>query len=260
VAGLPGTRSVSREHQTEATFAGHEPCPDCDSSDGLARYDDGHGYCFAGCSEDVAYKHADGDAPPKQEIGVFLDHGVVVGQFPVRGSVQRLEKRGLSEVTCAKWRYEVGVFKSKPVQIANYIRDGVVVAQKVRFPNKDFTFLGNPKTAGLYGQHLWRDGGKMVVITEGEIDALSVSQLQDNKWPVVSAAERGAGREARPRRSNIEWLDQFESVDPDVRQRRAGPRGRAGVRPLFSPRQVQGRAPPAEGRERDARRRPRQGK
>jgi twinkle protein len=80
------------------------------------------------------------------------------------------------------------------VQIANYIRDGVVVAQKVRFPGKDFTFLGKPKDAGLYGMHLWRDGGKMVVITEGEIDALSVSQLQDNKWPVVSVPN---GRRAR---------------------------------------------------------------
>src|ERR1700722_5035241 len=29
-------------------FTGHEPCPNCKSKDNLARYDDGHAYCF-GC-------------------------------------------------------------------------------------------------------------------------------------------------------------------------------------------------------------------
>jgi twinkle protein len=33
---------------SEAQFVQHEPCPKCGSEDNLARYDDGHGYCF-GC-------------------------------------------------------------------------------------------------------------------------------------------------------------------------------------------------------------------
>ena len=37
-------------------FIGHEPCPDCGSSDGLARYKDGHGWCFAGCQGKKRYK------------------------------------------------------------------------------------------------------------------------------------------------------------------------------------------------------------
>ena len=32
------------------------------------------------------------------------------------------------------------------------------------------------KQAVLFGQNLWRDGGRTVVITEGELDALSMSQ------------------------------------------------------------------------------------
>ncbi|WP_185929042.1 toprim domain-containing protein, partial [Mesorhizobium sp. M7A.T.Ca.US.000.02.2.1] len=103
------------------------------------------------------------------------------------GSPQALVKRGISEETCRKWGYTTGEFKGQTVQIATY-RDtsGTPVFQKVRFKNKDFLALGDKKSAGLYGQHLWRDGGKRIVVTEGEIDALSVSQVQGNKWPVVS--------------------------------------------------------------------------
>ena len=36
------------QHQENSEFITHEPCPICNSRDNLARYSDGHGYCF-GC-------------------------------------------------------------------------------------------------------------------------------------------------------------------------------------------------------------------
>ena len=33
----------------ESEFIQHEPCPECGSRDNLARYDDGHAFCF-GCN------------------------------------------------------------------------------------------------------------------------------------------------------------------------------------------------------------------
>jgi twinkle protein len=130
----------------------------------------------------------------------------------LKGEVVPLGKRKLTEETCAKWRYEVGHSNGKPCQIANYCdTTGRVVAQKIRYPDKDFRWTGDVANAGLYGQHLWRDGGKMVVITEGEIDALSVSQLQENKWPVVSLPN-GAGGAKRDLGKQIEWLEKYESI------------------------------------------------
>lgn len=128
------------------------------------------------------------------------------------GSAQAIGKRGLSEETCQKWGYTVSEMGGQPVQLANY-RDlaGNIVAQKVRFKNKDFRFLGDAKEAGLYGQHLWRDGGKRVVITEGEIDAMSVSQLQGNKWPVVSLPS-GAQNARKALQNAFEWLDKFDEI------------------------------------------------
>ena len=128
------------------------------------------------------------------------------------GEVMALTKRGINEETCKFWGYLVGEMNDSPVQIANYCdAAGQRVAQKVRFPDKDFKFIGEPKKAGLYGQWLWRDSGKMIVITEGEIDALSVSQLQQNKWPVVSVPN-GAQGAAKAIGKAIEWLEKFEKV------------------------------------------------
>lgn len=134
------------------------------------------------------------------------------------GVIEYLPARGISEETCQKWGYKKGTAfnpkteRKEPAQIATYYDLNLQpVAQKVRFASKDFVFLGDPKQAGLYGQHLWRDGGKMVVVTEGEIDALTVSQLQGNKWPVVSVPSGAQGAKKALAKS-LEWLNGFDAV------------------------------------------------
>lgn len=131
----------------------------------------------------------------------------------IKGEVQEIESRGLSSETCALWDYRVGEDRGEKCHIANYRapEGGAVVAQKVRKGGKKFHVNGDIKAAGLYGQWLWRDGGKMVVITEGEIDALSVSQVQGNKWPVVSIPN-GAQSARKACAAQLEWLERFERV------------------------------------------------
>lgn len=127
------------------------------------------------------------------------------------GEFRALLKRGISEETCRKFNYKVGRYKGKPVQVANYHTENGLVAQKVRFPDKTFVFNKAESTPPLYGKNLWRDAGKMIVITEGEIDALTVSQLQGNKWPVVSVPN-GAQGAKKALMAHIEWLEKFESI------------------------------------------------
>jgi twinkle protein len=98
------------------------------------------------------------------------------------------------------------------MQVATYRNDaGVPIAQKLRMPDKSFQILGDSKKMGLYGEHLWRSGGKMVTVTEGEIDALSVSQQTGNKWATVSVPNGAQGAHKAVARS-LEWLETFESV------------------------------------------------
>lgn len=184
-------------------FVAHEPCPNCGSSDNLGRYADGHAHCF-GC----AYYEPPSDAPRRASRRTKIAKNLIDP-----GEARALVKRGLTEETCRKWGYTVGDMGGRPVQIASYRDDaGNIVAQKVRFPDKDFTVLGSLKDAlPLYGQWLWRDGGKMVVITEGEIDALTVSQLQGNKWPVASVPN-GAQGAAKAVAKALDWLLKFDHV------------------------------------------------
>jgi twinkle protein len=184
-------------------FLQHEPCPKCGSSDAMSRYSDGHGYCFS-C------KHYEKGEGMENAMAVFPRE--VKGDMLPAGEAIALTSRNISQETCAKWGYTSGSYRGQPAQIANY-RDagGTLIAQKVRLPNKQFFALGDFKNAGLYGQHLWRDGGKRIVITEGEIDALSVSQVFNNRWPVVSVPN-GAQGAAKALAKQLGWLEQFDEI------------------------------------------------
>lgn len=186
--------------QESGQFLYHAPCPNCGSADNLAVYTD-HEYCF-GCKYHKKLGEGNAERAPARTVAADL----LVPDFVA------LTKRRITDETCKKFGYGVADFKEQKVHVATYRdQEGNLVAQHVRFPNKDFKWIGDAKNVQLFGQHLWRDGGKMVVITEGEIDCLSVSQVQGNKWPVVSIPNGAqAARKALAR--NLEWLNGFESV------------------------------------------------
>jgi len=119
-----------------------------------------------------------------------------------------IPERKLTEETCKKWQYLVA---DDGTHIAQYYRDNVIVSQKLRTPSKSFPILGESKKLPLYGQQLWNKGGKYLTVVEGEIDALTVSQLNDHKWPVVSVPN-GASGAANSIRANLEWVSSFDSV------------------------------------------------
>lgn len=177
------------------------PCPCGKSSDAYATYSDGHGFCFS-CGD----YHQDGGevqaTAPKRMSKDLLSGGYFTA----------LRSRGITEETCRKLGYEVvDDFKGKPAQIAPYYTPtGELVGQKVRTPDKQFCVLGSLKNAGLFGQHLHRQG-KMVVVTEGEVDCLSVFQAMGHKWPVVSVPN-GAQGARKALAAQLDWLLGFETI------------------------------------------------
>ena len=57
----------------------------------------------------------------------------------IEGQYQALNKRNISEETCRKFHYQVGTHANRNCHIANYYNRNLdVVAQKLRFSNKDF--------------------------------------------------------------------------------------------------------------------------
>ena len=124
-----------------------------------------------------------------------------------------LRKRGIKEETCQKFGYFVATDEhGRAVQVATY-RDasGKVCGQKVRGADKSFRTTGDFKEVVLFGQHLWRDGGKRVVITEGEIDCLSLAQAFRLSWPVVSLPN-GCASAPKALAKSIEWLSSYEQI------------------------------------------------
>ena len=184
--------------ESQSNFIRHTDCPECGSSDANSIYDDGHGYCFS-CNNYTPGNETEVSTPPPPPSSLLPIEYIA------------LSNRHIHEESCRKWGYGIGEFNGEVVQVATYKdRTGTPVAQKIRFKNKDFKVLGDIRKAGLWGESMW-GGGKMLVVTEGEIDALSVSQINGLKWPVCSIPN-GASGAARSVARSLPWLESFESV------------------------------------------------
>lgn len=174
----------------------HLPCEACGSSDALTKYED-HTYCFS-CEE---WTPTNGEKIERRQIVSDL----LTGEF------HGLPKRKIKEETCRQFGYRIGKDKGKAVHIAPfYDKEGNMVAQKVRYPGKEFATRGDLSKAGLFGQQLWKSGGRRVVVVEGELDALSYAQAAPN-WAVVSVPNGAQGAEKSIKRS-IEFLEAFDEV------------------------------------------------
>ncbi|PCJ00610.1 MAG: hypothetical protein COB14_04335 [Alphaproteobacteria bacterium] len=184
----------------ESVVLSQGACDDCGSSDALTEYSDGHTYCFS-CGTP---RKGDGEAstaPSKRASNLFN-----AGEYePLRG-------RGLSEETCRKFKYRTGMVNGVKQHIADvYSSSGDIVAQQLRDSKKNFKWFGNQKEAALFGQQLWKAGGKRLVITEGFLDAMSLSQVQSHKWPVVSIIH-GCEGAVKDIKANLEWIESFQEV------------------------------------------------
>lgn len=180
-----------------------EPCPSCGSRDNLARYSDGHAYCFTpGCEHFEPGEGQDHEPRPSNKASSDL----------LKGDYTALKARGISEETCRVMGYQRAALNGEPVQVANYFHPETreLVGQKIRTKDKQFKVFGKLHNA-LFGWQAWPIGGRKIVITEGEIDALTVSQVQGNKYPVVSLPN-GAASAKKSILANMEYLKKFDEV------------------------------------------------
>ena len=179
-----------------------EACVACSSSDAFAIYDDGHGYCFS-CHH--YEKNVESTDVPNQQQPT---QPTKTQPPALRGEYVDLPKRRLYEKTLRKFSYSIDAEGKHYAPYYN--KEGKVVAQKVRTPEKDFYVTGDLTKAGLFGQQLWSPGQRLV-ITEGEIDCLSYAQVTGLTWQVVSVPN-GASGALKTIRKQIQWIEMFEEV------------------------------------------------
>ncbi len=206
-------------------FVRHDPCPKCGSRDALAVYDTGTAFCFS-CSH---WESDSSSVVKKRQGGANMTRDSLV-----RGEYLDLQARKISKQTCKKYGYHVADIMGTTAQVADYFNDkGELVGQKVRYADKTFRALGDVSTKNLFGRQLWRDKGRQVIITEGEVDCLSIAEAFGAKYPVVSLPN-GAQSAERVIKNNLEWLEGFTTVvlwfDNDV----AGKEAVERVLPILS--------------------------
>lgn len=201
------------ELEQDSIFLYHAPCENCGSSDGNSVYSDGHQFCF------VCEHRVPASEERKQELS--SRRRIVGGGKPMsynvwnfgesNGRYSALTARGISKETCQKAGYWIAKVDGVMYQVADYRdQNGNIVSQKVRDKDKNFKTTGSHKSDALFGKHLW-NGGKKIVVTEGEIDMLTVMELQDCKYPVVSLGH-GASAAKKTCAANYEYFDQFEQI------------------------------------------------
>ena len=190
----------------ESVFIAHKDCENCGSTDANSEYSDGHEYCFS-CGHHKRGAGEDANAPRKERhVSGLIPFGAL--------TLRAIQSRKLTEDTCRRFGYRVGEYKGMAAQVAPYFdADGNLIAQHLRTADKQFPWRGVPKGALPFGAHVWPKRGKRLIVTEGEVDAMSMSQAQGNKYPVVSI---GCGAGPQIKKYFAERLSYFNSFDEVV--------------------------------------------
>lgn len=209
-------------------LVGHESCPTCGSRDNLARYADGHGYCFGCGHKEPPNSNKERSAPVtahKEKPQALLD-----------GKPVALTRRGISKETCEAVGYFAGLDEhGNQVQIANHFDDaGNIVAQKLRYPDKEFRIRGDKNKMHLYGIHCFKPGGRSLWVPEGEVDWLTLYEVTGGRQP-VAALPNGAQNALKDCKKDLEFLESFDAVYLMFDNDEPGRKAQLEVAQLLSP-------------------------
>lgn len=214
------------------------PCPDCNSSDALAKYSDGHTYCFS-CQKHRRpnrQEHEAADMDWFEEALAYVNDSKPSSNLADIGAVRSLSDRKIPSWVCEFYGYTVSNHNGQNCQLANFYVNNELVGQKARFADKRFQIFG--KIPGLYGEHRFKEGGKRLVITEGEIDAMSAFLVlagpSRNHWPVVSIPNGAASAEKSIKQS-LQFVNSFQEVVILFDQDEQGQKAALAVAKLLPP-------------------------
>ena len=187
-----------------------QPCPGCGSSDSLAIYADGDGRCFSNCGYMSAAKLSGTHKPRTKKMSRW--DITEVESFPVAD----LSHRGISKEAAEKYGLKQAMRPEdgEPDPQAIFYRSGIQggYKRKSAVTKKDMEIVGD--YVGLFGQQVFAKGGKFLIITEGEEDALSVWQAFKSKgkdYSVVSLPN-GSGLGGIDKREVWDYITSFEGV------------------------------------------------
>ena len=179
-----------------AAFIKHTSCDKCGSSDGRAVYQDDSSHCFV-CEHTIPseeFKEANQKKPSRVRSSVKKEENMEVkvstkpaltpdenADIKSETSVKANGFRGIDDSVYAKFGVRHAFAEDTGEVIEQYYpctQEGQLVGYKVREVPKNFYSKGRTGAdCELFMQFKFNRGGKYIVITEGEIDALSAYQM-----------------------------------------------------------------------------------
>ena len=155
----------------------------------------------------------DNDAIAAMQAARLSTTEVAVAAPLPTGGYADIEDRHINERTCRLYDYQVGLNRGQPAHFAMVKgQDGHNCAAHVRTLPKGITWVGKPKGSQLFGQHIGT--GNHLVITEGEIDAMSVHEAyrQHGNHLVVVSITSGVNACLNNLQANIKYIEAFQQV------------------------------------------------
>jgi len=150
-----------------------------------------------------------------------------------------LPDRGIRRETAEFYGVRVSYDESSRQVDAHYyplFKNGKPSGYKKRIIiTKKFKIIGDGKEAQLFGQQLFGEGGKLLIITEGECDAMAAHQmLRDagKNYRVVSVPH---GANPQSIKVNLQWIESFQSIILAFDQDKPGKEAAQAVAELLSP-------------------------
>lgn len=185
------------------------PCPKCDSSDAYAIDDKGWGKCFS-CYCNIPHASDSFEAEEKVVERRVASPEPVEARTEAYRASQGISVGGISDRNVSdKAAQQYGVGYDGDDLVFPY---GDAAAKVRKKGQKNFTIKGDWKSyKGLFGQDKFAADGKKLILCEGEIDALSIYQMLEYRYPVCSLRS-GAQSAAKDCKDNYEFIDSFDEV------------------------------------------------
>ena len=194
------------------TFIKHKlPCPKCGGSDPVSMNLDNSAWCFNCATRFSNYEKACASPPYEKttDIKTYRNNSM----NDAEGEFIALTDRGIAIDTAKLYGVKaVTNYDGKIIKhFYPYYINNEIAGYKVRDQNKMFIWKGTSQGTGLFGEQLFKAGGKYITLVEGECDAMAAYELLGSKWPVVSIKSGAAGA-VKDVKQSIEYLEKFDEI------------------------------------------------
>lgn len=191
-----------------------QPCPCGKSSDAYALDSNGNGFCFSGgCSKPFFRNNTDAEE--------FDSDKRVDEAYP---------HRGLTVKTLDTYGTKTKIYEGTPLETAFFYPNGSIKARS--FAAKKFRTIGDMKNATLFGRNVFDKASKRVItITEGEYDAMSVFQMVGQESAAVSV--RSSSSAKLDCKNEYDYINSFEKIVINFDSDEAGQDAAKKVASLF---------------------------